>query len=122
VPWGSAEPGRAHRDHAAPWPGRLPAPSPAAIPSRALAVALLDGDGARVSVSSGGLLSATPTRLEFDKGQSRIVAGHCGPWPMAERWWGVSRRRAHLQVLLDDGLAVLLRAERSRWWLSGIYD
>jgi hypothetical protein len=41
---------------------------------------------------------------------------------MAERWWSVSRRRAHLQVLLDDGLAVLLRAERSRWWLSGIYD
>jgi hypothetical protein len=41
---------------------------------------------------------------------------------MAERWWSTGRRRAHLQVLLDDGLAVLLRAERSEWWLAGIYD
>ncbi|HEY8081295.1 MAG TPA: hypothetical protein VIE15_04325 [Acidimicrobiales bacterium] len=122
VPWGSADADRSRREQAAPWPGRLPAPSPAAIPSRALAVALLDAQGARVAVSSGGLLSAAPVRLELDAGRPRAVTGYCGPWPMAERWWSTSRRRAHLQVLLDDGLAVLLRAERSRWWLSGIYD
>jgi hypothetical protein len=122
VPWGSADAASEGRDHVAPWPGRLPSPSPASIPSRPLAVALLDEHGRRVTVSSTGLLSAVPARLEFEAGRPRVVAAHCGPWPMAERWWGVSRRRAHLQVLCDDGLAVLLRAERSRWWLSGIYD
>jgi hypothetical protein len=122
VPWGSAEVTPGGRDPLAPWPGRLPAPSPASIPSRALAVSLLDDAGRRVVVSGGGLLSARPARLELDGGRGRSVVTHCGPWPMAERWWSVSRRRAHLQVLCDDGLAVLLRAERSRWWLSGIYD
>jgi hypothetical protein len=120
VPWGTTA--AVEGDPLAPWPGRLPSPSPASIPSRALAVSLLDADGARVVVSAGGLLSATPARLQFDTGPAHPVAGHCGPWPMAERWWVVARRRAHLQVLCDDGLAVLLRAERSRWWLSGIYD
>jgi len=122
VPWGTAAVATTHRDHAAPWPGRLPAPSPAAIPSRALAVSLLAEDGARVTVSSRGLLSAPPARLELDAGRPRAVAAHCGPWPMSERWWGSARRRAHLQVLLDDGLALLVRAERSRWWLAGVYD
>jgi hypothetical protein len=122
VPWGSAEVSRSGRDPLAPWPGRLPAPSPASVPSRALAVSLLDDAGQRISVSGGGLLSSSPARLALDGGPGRVVVAHCGPWPMAERWWSVSRRRAHLQVLCDDGLAVLLRAERSRWWLSGIYD
>jgi len=122
VPWGSAPASAAHRDHAAPWPGRLPAPSPAAIPSRALAVSLVAEDGTRVAVSSRGLLSAPPARVELDTGRPRSIVAHCGPWPMSERWWGTSRRRAHLQVLLDDGLALLLRAERSRWWLAGVYD
>jgi hypothetical protein len=122
VPWGTSEAPRPRRDHAAPWPGRLPAPSPSSIPSRTLPVALLDARGDRVTVGGSGLLSATPSRLEFEPGRGRGVVAHCGPWPMAERWWGVSRRRAHLQVLCDDGFAVLLRAERSRWWLTGVYD
>ncbi len=122
VPWGSEDAEPRGRDRAAPWPGRLPAPSPAAIPSRALGVMLLDAHGGRVVVGADAMLSAPPARLEFEPGRGRGVLTHCGPWPMAERWWSVSRRRAHLQVLLDDGLAVLLRAERSRWWLSGVYD
>jgi hypothetical protein len=120
VPWGSTEEGS--RDQTAPWPGRLPAPSPASVPSRTLEVVLLDRRGTRVVVGASGLLSATPTRLELEAGRSRGIVAHCGPWPMAERWWVATRRRAHLQVLLDDGLALLLRAERSRWWLAGVYD
>jgi hypothetical protein len=122
VPWGTAEVDAVRRDRVAPWPGRLPAPSPAAVPSRPLAVTLLDVHGARVTVSGAGLLSALPVRLELERARPRAVRAHCGPWPMSERWWGISRRRAHLQVLLDDGLALLLRAERSRWWLTGVYD
>lgn len=122
VPWGSSATRDEAVDPLAPWPGRLPAPSPASIPSRALAVELLDAAGDPVRVGATGLLSAVPARLSFGHGPVRVVVAHCGPWPMAERWWGAMRRRAHLQVLCDDGLAVLLRAERARWWLSGIYD
>jgi protein ImuB len=50
------------------------------------------------------------------------VVWHAGPWPLMERWWSLSRRRAHLQVLLASGEALLLTAESSRWWLVGIYD
>lgn len=122
VPWGSAEEDPEAGDPLAPWPGRLPSPSPASIPSRALCVVLVDERGERVRVSASGLLSATPARLRVDGAKDRRVVAHCGPWPMTERWWGAARRRAHLQVLCDDGLALLLRAERSRWWLAGIYD
>jgi protein ImuB len=45
-----------------------------------------------------------------------------GPWPLVERWWASGRRRAHVQVLLDSGEAMLLSAEAGRWWLVGIYD
>jgi len=121
VPWGSVPP-TDERDPLAPWPGRLPAPSPASIPSRALAVTLLDPEGRRVTVGATGLLSAAPARLGLGDAPTRRVVSHCGPWPMAERWWGAIRRRAHLQVLCEDGLALLLRVERARWWLSGIYD
>ncbi len=122
VPWGSATRGGELGDPLAPWPGRLPAPSPASIPSRALEVQLLDAAGERVTVGGTGLLSRPPAQLRIGDGPGRRVAAHCGPWPMAERWWGAMRRRAHLQVLCDDGLALLLRVERSRWWLAGIYD
>lgn len=122
VPWGSTTPSSDQVDPLAPWPGRLPAPSPASIPSRALEVQLLESTGRRVTVGATGLLSGSPSLLRIGEGAARSVVAHGGPWPMAERWWGAMRRRAHLQVLCDDGLAVLLRAERARWWLSGIYD
>jgi hypothetical protein len=122
VPWGSRDAQRAGRDAAAPWPGRIPAPSPAAIPSRPLRVSLCDAEGHHVAVCGRGLLSGTPVGADLGVGRPRTIAGHYGPWPMAERWWSAGRRRAHLQVLFDDGLAVLLRAERSEWWLAGVYD
>jgi protein ImuB len=50
--------------------------------------------------------------------------GWSGPWPADERWWdpAAARRRARLQVLLDDGTAHLLVIEQGRWRLEATYD
>jgi len=118
VPWGS--PALAARDDA-PWPGQLRSPSPATTLRVRQGVQLLDGNAEMVAVGSRGLLSARPRTLLA--GQAcRDVIWHAGPWPSLEGWWGRSRRRAHLQVLLAGGEAALLAAESGRWWLVGLYD
>jgi protein ImuB len=47
-----------------------------------------------------------------------------GPWPSDEHWWDpvLRRRRARIQVLLEDGRAYLLALEQGRWCLEGRYD
>jgi nucleotidyltransferase/DNA polymerase involved in DNA repair len=119
VPWGS--PVRESRD-VAPWPGQLRAPSPATTLARPVAIELRDAQGAKVRMGSRGLLSAAPATLVFSPRARRDVVWHAGPWPAVERWWARSRRRAHLQMVLATGEAVLVVAESDRWWLVGIYD
>ncbi len=120
VPWGSAGPAPRRRALA------RPAPRPAAGDD---AGALRAGRPARrrrrraSRVSGRGLLSADPASVGFSSRARAGVAWHAGPWPIVERWWASPRRRAHLQVLLDDrrgGAAAW--PSRSRWWLSGVYD
>jgi len=119
VPWGSPAPGV--RD-VAPWPGQMRAPSPATSLAHPVAVQLCDGTGGPVVVGSRGLLSGLPEMVLFSNRTRRDVVWHAGPWPLVERWWSMNRRRAHLQVLLTTGEALLLAAEAGRWWLVGIYD
>jgi len=119
VPWGSPE---APRGDDAPWPGQLRAPSPATTLARPVGVELLDDADALVRVDARGSLSASPATLVFSPRARRAVVWHAGPWPSVERWWVLSRRRAHLQVVLATGEAALLVAESNRWWLVGIYD
>jgi hypothetical protein len=104
-----------------PWPGRLPAPSPAATLAHPVAVVLRDGAGRAVGVDHRGLLSATPCEMVLDDGRARPVEWFGGPWPTMERWWSTRRRRAYLQLLTPQG-ALLVFAERGGWWLAGIYD
>ena len=119
VPWGSPE--HARRDDA-PWPGQLRAPSPATTLRRPVAVGLRDASDAPIHVGSRGFLSAAPAALVFTNRARHDVVWFAGPWPTLERWWSVSRRRAHLQVVLATGEAVLLVAESHKWWLVGVYD
>ena len=119
VPWGAPSPGGTER---APWPGQLRAPSPATTLAHPVAVQLRDTEDRPVVMGSRGLLSASPATLLFSNQSRREVAWHAGPWPLVERWWAMNRRRAHVQVLLASGEALLVCAESSLWWLVGIYD
>ena len=102
-----------------PWPGRLPPPSPALVFADPAPVDLLDADDRPVRVSGRGLISAAPARL----GRHPIV-GWAGPWPLVEQWWDPDRgrRRARVQVVLDDGTAHLLALEAGTWYLEATYD
>lgn len=119
VPWGS--PVRALRDDA-PWPGQLRAPSPVTTLQHRVVVGLRDAADGPVRMGPRGFLSASPAALLWSNRVRRDVAWHAGPWPSAARWWALDRPRAHLQLLLATGEAVLVVAESSRWWLVGIYD
>jgi protein ImuB len=119
VPWGS--PLSTSRD-SAPWPGQMRAPSPATTLARPVAVQLRDASDHLVVMEGRGFLSEPPATLLFSHQLRREVIWHAGPWPLVERWWVLNRRRAHLQILLVSGEALLLTAESNRWWLAGIYD
>ena len=119
VPWGA--PVEAERDDA-PWPGQLRAPSPATTLARPVPVELRDANGAPLRVAPRGGLTGEPATLWFSHAIRRDVAWHAGPWPSLERWWTLARPRAHLQLVLTTGEAVLLVAHSHRWWLVGIYD
>lgn len=119
VPFGASA--EAERDEA-PWPGQLRAPSPATTLARPVPVELRDANGAPLRVTSRGGLTGEPATLWFSHAIRRDVAWHAGPWPSLERWWALARSRAHLQLVLTSGEAVLLVAQSHRWWLVGIYD
>jgi protein ImuB len=111
---------------AQPWPGRLPPPSPALVHPVPIPVEILDPDGSPVGVTGRGRCTGVPFRLvPAITGASPVeIMGWAGPWPADERWWdpSASRRRARLQVLLEDGTAHLLALEQGQWHLEATYD
>ena len=121
VPWGSPD-AEGSPAATAPWPGRLPPPSPTrvlAVPERA---ELVDVAGRALAVSGRGLLDASADRLSINGGPWQSVVAWAGPWPVTERWWSVRRRRARLQVVTSDGTARLLCSERAQWSVEALYD
>nr|WP_322749899.1 MULTISPECIES: DNA polymerase Y family protein [unclassified Frankia] len=120
VPWG--EP-RAPAGVDLPWPGRLPAPAPATVPSRPVPAVVVDDAGAAVGVSGRCVVTAAPAWLAVDGRPQVRVTAWAGPWPADERWWDpAARRRARFQVTVADGSAHLLALENSRWWVEATYD
>jgi len=123
VPWGEPreEPEKARH----PWPGRVPSPAPAIVYVDPVAVELLSTTGDPVGVTGRGHCSAAPGQIRrLPAGRSAEVVGWAGPWPADERWWdpGAHRRRARLQLLLEDGSAHLLVLEDGRWAIEATYD
>jgi protein ImuB len=111
------------REPAPPWPGRLPAPSPATVPPQPLPAELIAADGTRVQLASPDLLAAPPEHIVVDGGGPRRVSGWAGPWPLQQRWWASDGSGAsRLQVAVDDGDALLLLVRGGRWWVTGVYD
>lgn len=107
-----------------PWPGRLPAPSPALVPPEPPAVELLDEADRPVGVSGRGVATGEPMRLVHSNGRSEAVQAWAGPWTSDERWWDPPnhRRRARIQLITTTGQAHLLVLEGGNWWLEGSYD
>jgi protein ImuB len=86
-----------------------------------------------VEVTGRGELTAEPVRMRsgtagrpaLDRpALDQQVTAWSGPWPCDELWWdpAAHRRRARLQVVLDDGVAHLLTREGGRWFLEATYD
>ena len=108
----------------APWPGRVPPPSPAVVHPEPVPAEVVDASGAPVGVSGRGLPTATPARLSVAGGPWAPVAAWAGPWPLDQRWWDpdAHRRQARFQVLTEAGVGHLLTLEGGRWWVEAIYD
>jgi protein ImuB len=119
VPWGDPAPSRCP----APWPGRLPSPSPALVHLERADVEVLDEAGAPVRVNGRGVPSGSPARLSVAGSPWVTVLAWSGPWPADERWWDekTHRRQARIQVVVSDGSAHLLSLEGSRWGLEATY-
>ena len=114
----------AGRPGAGPWPGALPAPSPAWVAPAPEPVEVLGPGGEVVTVSGRGMLGVSPAWFAGPNRARVAVVDHAGPWPVEDRWWDPQRRRrrARLQLLLADGTACLVVREHGAWWLMAIYD
>ncbi len=110
-----------------PWPGRMPKPEPVQVRFDPLPIELMDDARRPVTVSGRGELSASPALVEGSvpsgRTKQRWITGWAGPWPAEERWWDpVSvRRRARMQVTLNDGSAHLLVLEEGAWSIEATY-
>ena len=104
MPWGQekVEEGQPR----APWPGRLPAPSPARLSttreSADRLVDVLDVHGQTVGIDDRGFLDALPRYVEVKSGPRRRISGWAGPWLFDERWWqGTAKApQARVQLLI----------------------
>ena len=136
VPWGD-ERGRARRASAgarrAPGAGRAPRGASLAGPAGGAVAgggppAAPAGRGAGRGRNAGGRERARgdqrPTGLgDLRRGSTLTVTGWAGPWPVEERWWDAGgRRKARLQVVLEDGTAHLLGREGGCWWVEAAYE
>jgi protein ImuB len=114
-----------------PWPGQLPQPAPTVLLDDP--VEILDSQGNPVRVTSRGMFTAEPFRLDGDRSPYRgELIWWAGPWPVDERWWEPEReqgssgpprsgRIARAQVLVAE-TALLLCYRRGRWYLEGAYE
>lgn len=125
VPWG--DPREPASPPEQPWPGRLPAPSPATVLEHAVPARLMDAAGARVGITDRRELTAVPHAVAVADDPPRRVVDWAGPWQVDTEWWAPSGPgvRTRIQALLDSGVAVLLTAwsdKSPQWTVEGVYD
>ncbi|MEU7869719.1 DNA polymerase Y family protein [Dactylosporangium sp. NPDC049140] len=120
VAWGDE---RAARGTEAPWPGRIPGPSPATVYPEPLPAEVVDENGEVVGVSGRLELSGTPKSLRLNGEESGIKAW-AGPWPVDERWWDEeeAQRKARFQILTEDERAYLAVLRNGAWFMEALYD
>jgi protein ImuB len=105
-----------------PWPGALPAPSPAIVLTDPLAIEVVDDQGEPVGVSGRGEPVGVPHAVVVHGRRQEVVAW-AGPWPVEQRWWhpSVGRRLARFQLVTETGEAHLVVVERRRWAIVATY-
>lgn len=105
-----------------PWPGALPAPSPAVVLTEPLPVEVLDEAGESVTVTGRGEPSAAPATI-IVRGRRHAIVAWAGPWPVEQRWWhpSTARRLARFQLVTDRGDGHLVVIERRRWSIVATY-
>ncbi|MEE4022399.1 DNA polymerase Y family protein [Gordonia sp. PKS22-38] len=117
------------RDPAAPWPGRLPQPTPSVLVETPIHV--LDLTGTPVEVTGRGCFTAEPTTVSMERAgkrrQSWELRWWAGPWPFGlggagGEGDGAEEITARAQVLLDDSRALLLRYRSRSWVVEGVYE
>ncbi|SIR79840.1 DNA polymerase Y family protein [Williamsia sterculiae] len=110
-------------DPTAPWPGRMPEPTPTVLMSAP--VEMRDCADDPVRVTSRGGFSAEPTTLRWGR-RSWELCWWAGPWMADEQWWAAADSAivARAQVLLDDSRALLLRYRHDdrQWLVEGVYE
>jgi protein ImuB len=118
----------ARADPHAPWPGRLPGPSPSILPMAPVTV--LDAEDSPVQVTSRGGFSAEPASLTWGR-RTWSLSWWAGPWATDERWWASTGSGeddayvgayARAQVLLEDSRALLLHYQDGQWTVEGVYE
>jgi protein ImuB len=122
VPFGDT--GVPQRPADRPWPGQIPAPSPATVYPAPQPASVTDSSGEVVAVGGRAGLSAAPAQLSVDGAPARTVTAWAGPWPVTQRWWDPPQacRQARFQLVTDDGHAWLAALQDGRWQVEARYD
>lgn len=107
-----------------PWPGQLPAPSPATVLADAVPAEVFDHTGQMVRVNGRGGLSAAPAMMSVQGRAAQVITAWAGPWPLDEQWWDPQhhRRLARFQITIADGSALLAVVEHQHWWITAMYS
>jgi protein ImuB len=122
VPWGDER--TPVRPGEPPWPGRLPAPAPATVPTDPVPVAVRTADGESLLVDARLAMTGAPATVTFEREPPVPVTGWAGPWPAEERWWAPedADRVVRLQLGLADGRALLVALRDGQWRMEANYD
>ena len=104
--WGE-EPPAPSLDPKAPWPGRLPSPSPTLVPPTPPTVEV-EWDG------------GFPSRIRLGS-RWEAVLGWAGPWRHTGRWWDGAAPVDRYQIVTSAG-AFLCEVGKERTVVVGVYD
>ena len=95
------------RDPLAPWPGKLPTPTPALVPPTPSRLELEWEDGTPVQVRLGSRWVP--------------VLSWAGPWRRTGRWWNSEGSADRYQIVTSAG-AFLCEVREGAAYLTGVYD
>lgn len=104
--WGDA-PTVPVRDPDAPWPGRIPGPSPALVPPEGVPLSVRFVDG-------------IPEQVRL-RARWEPVLSWAGPWRAVGRWWDGEPSADRYQIVTSVG-AYLCEVRDGRTYLLGVYD